>query len=957
MRRPIVRRLRARFELPGIRWLLTVFVVLLLAPLCIVGVDLIDSSQRASAAAQRVEAAATRLEGLLLLAPALRDEQNAVAASIGQTKVAQSLDQHANAPHPESPATVASQEPTGDDLPAAGMPVAGGNDGPPSGALVLPRTLSEVEPTSRRVDELLALVGDRDIRNRVDAVRRFAAEVSAAELEPQRLYELLDEYNEVFGRVESRIDDAMFTLRSEAAAAGGNGDLATAATVAEIATERRVLHATQFTLWSSTFAPGSEATTGEVIAIADSLARAGEAKRDLEHLLATDRSALGDAWAELRTADALMEFVSTIQASVERTIGAGTDVGSPAPGADGAPAGLTQEELGQFIDRMAATMALEQEAADALSTFAEAALAEVHRQAGLVRAQASAHQRSVAVTVLAFLLLAVGAVWLMVRTVAAPLRRMADGARSLRDGNLDLTIASHGAAEVRLTAQALSEAAGSLKLAEDQAVALAEGRLTDESLDRPVPGTLGRSLRNAVARLARTLSERESLQRRLAHEAAHDSLTGLPNRNAVMRSASAAIARADRTELEIALLFVDLDAFKAVNDTHGHHAGDALLRSTADRLRSEIRGGDVAGRLGGDEFVVVAEPVTGLDEAMDLGRRLRAALSRPVEFGDLTLEPSVSVGVALGDRTGLTATELLHDADLAVYRAKRLGRGRVEHCDETLREQAREQTEIEQALASALENDELVLHFQPTVDCDDHRIRSLEALVRWNRPGVGVVQPGDFIPAAERTDLIEHVDRWVLKAAADQLADWTAHPVLGSLPIAVNVSSRHLSSGSLVDDVVHALSSAGVDRRRLEIEVTETALLDDVDQASCDLDELRRLGVRVALDDFGTGYMSLATLRALPVDVLKIDRSFVAELSETDDHSMVELIIEAGRMLGIAVVAEGVENAEQARVLRRLGVQRLQGWLFARPADSDSIEHRVEISGTHLAPAPDVVPV
>ena len=229
-----------------------------------------------------------------------------------------------------------------------------------------------------------------------------------------------------------------------------------------------------------------------------------------------------------------------------------------------------------------------------------------------------------------------------------------------------------------------------------------------------------------------------------------------------------------------------------------------------------------------------------------------------------------------------------------------------------------------------------MLHYQPIVDCRNRRVRVLEALLRWDRPD-GVVLPGEFIPVAERSDLVEHIDRWVLDAVAGQLAAWADHPRLGDIPITVNVSSRHLSSGQLVDDVLSAIDSAGIARSRMHIEVTETALLDDLDQAATDLERLRSEGVTIALDDFGTGYMSLATLRALPVDIVKIDRSFVAEMGSSTNHSLVELIINAGQVLGIDVIAEGVERPEQARTLNELGAVLLQGWLFARPAPASDV--------------------
>ncbi len=880
-------------RLPGIKVLIALVAVMLLAPMMIVGVDLVRESRDAAAAADRAQTSVAELDILLRLAPALREEHNTIAGWIGAERLRALDPDHA-------------------DQRAASLVVA-----------------------QERVDGLVLEYGDESIVDDLDAIRDFGTSMVENVFVPSQIVELLARYDALFGRIQSLIESTMLDLRTAASSAGADADLNEAATIAEIGTERRVLHASQFTLWGSMSAPGVEPSNAVVLALADNLALSRAARDQLTRLI-DDDSLLADAWAELRESGELLEFVALMYSSVDERLTNGTantaeepsvaaEVGRPA-------ADLSDDEVLSMIDRMSEVQVLEQEAARALSDFVDAALAEVRLAAADVRAEATAAQWSMAIGVLAFVLLALAAVWLLVRAVVVPVRRLARHGRALRDGDMDRRLSISGTTELRLTAAAMNEAAASLKLAERQAVALAEGRMDDDSLGEAAPGRLGASLRHAVERLANTISEREHFQRRLAHEAAHDGLTGLPNRSAVLRNASAAIARAERTSMGMALLFLDLDGFKDVNDNFGHSAGDTLLRVTADRLRDGIREGDVAGRLGGDEFVVVAEPVAGLADALALGHRLRASICRPVEVGELEIEPSVSIGVALTERAGLSAEELLHDADLAVYRAKQLGRGRVEICDEDLREEARQQIELEQALTAALENDEFVLHYQPIVDCQNRRVHVLEALLRWDRPGHGLVLPGAFIPTAERSDLVEHIDRWVLDAVARQLTSWAEHPILGHIPITVNVSSRHLSSGQLVDDVLSAIDTEGIDRNRMHIEVTETALLDDLDRAASDLERLRSEGVSIALDDFGTGYMSLATLRALPVDIVKIDRSFVAEMGSSTNHSLVELIINAGRVLGIDVIAEGVERPEQAQTLNELGAVLLQGWLYAQPA-------------------------
>jgi len=462
------------------------------------------------------------------------------------------------------------------------------------------------------------------------------------------------------------------------------------------------------------------------------------------------------------------------------------------------------------------------------------------------------------------------------------------------------------------------EATASLRIAESQAVALAEERLDDDVLNARAPG--------------------ESFQRQLEHEAAHDHLTRLSNRAAILRHLNAALARTRRHRQAIALLFLDVDDFKGINDTHGHHTGDLVLQVIAQRLLLTIRTGDFAGRLGGDEFVVVAEPVGDLDAALALSDRIRDEVSKPITFEGVTFHPSVSIGVGISNGVdAISADELLREADNAVYRAKSHGKGRVEVCDENLRNTLRERDLLEQAIREAIDGDELRLYFQPSVHAVNHSIIGVEALVRWDRPGIGLVSPDAFIPAAERTDLILDIDRWVLGAAMEQVAQWSLDPTLCSVSVAVNISGRHLGSGSLLHDVESAIAKHKIDPRNLVLEVTETALLEDVAHAARELLVLQELGVKIALDDFGTGFMSLAHLRLLPVDILKIDRSFVSEIESHADHSLVQLIVDTGHLLGVTITGEGVETETQAQVLASMQVDHLQGYYFSRPVPAQQI--------------------
>ncbi|MEM7287141.1 MAG: EAL domain-containing protein [Actinomycetota bacterium] len=591
------------------------------------------------------------------------------------------------------------------------------------------------------------------------------------------------------------------------------------------------------------------------------------------------------------------------------------------------------------IDAEAAAFSDSLDAVDLHLDVVDAVAAEVSATAAALGADAEEYQRTVVATtalvgVLSLLAIAIASWW-----IVRPLRRMADVVTAMREGELGGHVAVAGPAEVRSAGRALNEAADNLKLAEMQAAALADADLDHEVLERRPPGRLGASLQAAVRRLAASLAERAELSARLEHEATHDGLTGLTNRSAAMATLQQALARTRRApERDLAVMYVDVDDFKQINDRFGHNAGDIVLQTIARRMVDTIREGDLACRLGGDEFLVIAEPVREAHEAIVVANRLVEAVGEPVTVDGSEIRPGISIGVALAGDTDLSADELLRDADLAVYRAKHEGRSRVELCDVELRGEIAERMSVEHALRLAIERDELVVHYQPVVDAEDDRLVSLEALVRWNRPGVGLVPPDDFVPVAERSHLIVAMDDWVLRAVVRQLADWSDHPVLGDVPAAINVSARHLAAGDLDQEVLVLLDQFGVDPRRLTIELTESALLEDLETARGQLDALRSRGVKIALDDFGTGYTSFAHLRQLPVDTIKVDKSFVHSLDVAEDRSLVELIVKTGHVLGVSVTAEGVETLEQATDLSDMGSDHLQGFRYSSPLDPASLE-------------------
>jgi diguanylate cyclase (GGDEF)-like protein len=431
----------------------------------------------------------------------------------------------------------------------------------------------------------------------------------------------------------------------------------------------------------------------------------------------------------------------------------------------------------------------------------------------------------------------------------------------------------------------------------------------------------------------------EALQDELAVQATHDPLTGLANRTQSMRLMAGALGRARRRKSSVGLLFVDLDGFKGVNDNHGHRYGDEVLRHVARRMAQEVRESDFVARLGGDEFVVGIEDIIDEEGAITLAHRLIAAISQPIRVDDeVTVQVGASVGIAIG-RGGETDVEtLLHEADLAVYRAKAAGRGCAELFSGSARAALKERNDLERALVGAIADDELVLHFQPIVNTRTGLVDCYEALVRWDRPGHGLLLPDTFLPVAEASDLICQLDVWVMRAAVAQLSRWNRMRGDRELQVAVNISGRHISQHRIRSDVAGALRVSTVDPKQLVIEVTETALMDGT-VAAANLEALRATGVVVSLDDFGTGYQSNSQLSRLPVDVLKIDRRFV-DASTTAARSLFELMVKAAHAFGAEVVAEGVEDSEQLALAQELGCEYVQGYYLGRPAPADQLALR-----------------
>lgn len=441
-------------------------------------------------------------------------------------------------------------------------------------------------------------------------------------------------------------------------------------------------------------------------------------------------------------------------------------------------------------------------------------------------------------------------------------------------------------------------------------------------------------------------SERQLDQRRMSYLARYDPLTGLINRTLFADRLQGAVARARRDGGLVALMFLDMDDFKEVNDRYGHAAGDSLLRQVAERLVSSVRESDTVARLGGDEFTVILEGGHRVEDAGRVATKILAALSAPYQLGQHEVVVTSSIGIATYPIDGDNVDELLKCADIAMYSAKAAGRNTYQYFTRELRERTTERIALIDGLRNALEDgDQLELVYQPKLDAELGAVFGLEALLRWNHPELGRVLPSKFIPLAEETDLIIPMGEWVLDRACSQMREWR-DAGLPDMTVAVNVSSRQFRMGNLVETVATSLAAAGLSPRYLEIELTEGTLVADVELARRALERLRDMGVRVSIDDFGTGYSSLSYLSQLPIDTLKIDRSFIKNVTKDRDGAAISsAIVGLARSLRMDVVAEGVESIEQIEFLTRLGCSKMQGYHFSKPLEASQVIAFVRASG------------
>jgi diguanylate cyclase (GGDEF)-like protein/PAS domain S-box-containing protein len=441
---------------------------------------------------------------------------------------------------------------------------------------------------------------------------------------------------------------------------------------------------------------------------------------------------------------------------------------------------------------------------------------------------------------------------------------------------------------------------------------------------------------SAVLGINTDVTSRKQAEAALQHQAQHDALTGLPNRALFRARLETALREARAGKHRVAVLFLDLDNFKLINDSLGHHTGDQLLVEVAQRLRSCLRGADTVARQGGDEFTVLLENVVRPAEAQQVAERMLESLRTPVRLDNREIFVAASIGMAVSGAGQSDPDTLLRNADLAMYQSKASGKSRHSMYDAGMRTASLERLELETDLRHAVDLDQLRIHYQPIYALADGRISEVEALLRWDRPGHGLVYPADFIGIAEETGVIVPIGRWVLREACCQGQAWRLH--VPNLVMSVNLSARQFADPGLVHDVREALFSSGLTPSALKLEITESVAIDDVESAIAKLHALKSLGVQLAIDDFGTGYSWLNYLKRFPVDTLKIDRSFVERVDcDAQDAAIVHSVVTLAKTLQLNVIGEGIESQAQAKHLHALGCDSGQGYLFSRPQPASAI--------------------
>ncbi len=436
----------------------------------------------------------------------------------------------------------------------------------------------------------------------------------------------------------------------------------------------------------------------------------------------------------------------------------------------------------------------------------------------------------------------------------------------------------------------------------------------------------------------RNINERKSLEMQLTYQAFHDTLTNLANRGLFRDRVEHAVLRAKRQNVPVAVLFLDIDNFKNINDSFGHSAGDQLLMTLAQRLQSCVRVGDTVARLGGDEFAVLLEDNKQPENAIFVAERILEISNRPITLENREISVGVSIGIAISEMGAENANELLRNADVAMYIAKEKGKGRYVIFEREMHTKIVERLELEGDLRGAIENDEFVLNFQPIVRLANHQISGFEALVRWNHPTRGLVSPLDFIPLAEETGLIIPLGKWILREACSQIVR-LQNQYEKTLTMTINVSGKQIQDPEFVASIYEILDATKALPQALILEITESVMMQDTKVMLERLHELKKIGVRLAIDDFGTGYSSLSYLQQFPIDILKIDRSFVKNVHlQAGESAVARTIVSLSETLQLSTIAEGIEHLEQLQILRDLGCEFGQGFYFAKPLTEEQID-------------------
>ncbi len=440
------------------------------------------------------------------------------------------------------------------------------------------------------------------------------------------------------------------------------------------------------------------------------------------------------------------------------------------------------------------------------------------------------------------------------------------------------------------------------------------------------------------------VTERRRAEVQIAHMARHDGLTDLPNRALLRERLEQELKRVKRGE-SLAVLCLDLDHFKSINDTLGHPIGDELLKLVADRLRSCTREPDTIARLGGDEFAIIMTQMHQPEDAAILARRIRESIIKPYQVDGHQIVTDISIGISMAPIDGAEPDHLLKNADMALYGAKDDGRGIYRFFEAEMDKRMKERRDLEMDLRQALNNQEFALHYQPLVNLQTHEITAFEALLRWNHPTRGLISPVDFIPIAEETGLIVPIGEWVLRTACKETANWPEH-----IKVAVNLSPAQLKSKNLLPMIVSALADCSIQPNRLQLEITETMLMQNTFATLNTLHQLRKLGVQIAMDDFGTGYSSLSYLRSFPFDKIKIDRSFIQDLSNgAEPRAIVHAVTGLAKCLNMISTAEGVETQQQLDTLEAVGCTEMQGYLFSRARPADKVRELFELPAAKAA--------